>query len=478
MRIGSRLRRFLAAREGTVLVFAALTLAVFLGFVALSFDIGRVASTQSELQSFADNVALAAAGELDGGADAITRATSAATNLISDSQTFGTEGQDLDVSDFTLTFHSALPAEDQDPMASVTTDPATAAYARVVVDQHTVGTPFAAALGALTGNTLSSSSTVAAEAVAGFTTYACDITPMFFCLPPGWDPDANIGQTILLRSGGNSAGWFAGNFGFLGLDEAAAEGGDCDGLNAAQLYRCLLGAEGSVTRCFAQNGVQTEPGQRKGLTSGPFNTRFDMYKAPLSASALYPPAPNVIKGLVDKNTGDACIGNGGAGPSPNTTGLPPDDCFTGPTPTCSRFGDADWSDGRANYVATNYGGADPHPSAKTRYDYYKAEAGVSGDILSGRAETGRPSCSSHTSAEGVERRTWIAGGVNCDPASGGTEPGGSTSVVVQEWVKVFLLSPVAEDGSTPPAFDIWVEVVGSASTETGSVIHDVVQLYR
>ena len=66
--------------DGAILVFWAVGLAVFLGVVALSFDTGRIFSTQSELQSFADHVALAAAGELDGADDAITRAQAAAAN--------------------------------------------------------------------------------------------------------------------------------------------------------------------------------------------------------------------------------------------------------------------------------------------------------------------------------------------------------------------------------------------------------------
>ena len=61
---------------------------VFFGFLALTLDIGRLSATHTEFQSFADNVALAAAGELDGKNDAITRATAAAANMISDSQTF------------------------------------------------------------------------------------------------------------------------------------------------------------------------------------------------------------------------------------------------------------------------------------------------------------------------------------------------------------------------------------------------------
>lgn len=69
-----------------MLVIWGVSFAVLFGIVALSFDLGRIAVTQTELQAYADNVALAAAGELDGKDDAIDRATAAAANLIADRQ--------------------------------------------------------------------------------------------------------------------------------------------------------------------------------------------------------------------------------------------------------------------------------------------------------------------------------------------------------------------------------------------------------
>ena len=80
------LRRLRGDERGALLVFVAVAIVALLGLIALSFDLGRMASTQTELQSFADNVALAAAGELDGKEDSIERATRAANNLITDTQ--------------------------------------------------------------------------------------------------------------------------------------------------------------------------------------------------------------------------------------------------------------------------------------------------------------------------------------------------------------------------------------------------------
>ena len=64
-------RRFLRSEDGTIALIWSSALIVFIGFLALVFDVGRLGATQSELQSFADHVALTSAAELDGTADAI-----------------------------------------------------------------------------------------------------------------------------------------------------------------------------------------------------------------------------------------------------------------------------------------------------------------------------------------------------------------------------------------------------------------------
>ena len=82
MRKMVNIKSYLADEAGTLLVFFAVCCATLLGILALSFDLGRRAATQSDMQSFADNVALAAAKELDGTDDATDRAKLAAVALI------------------------------------------------------------------------------------------------------------------------------------------------------------------------------------------------------------------------------------------------------------------------------------------------------------------------------------------------------------------------------------------------------------
>ena len=493
--------------HGGILVFWAVSLAVLLGIVALSFDIGRISVTQTELQSFADSVALAAAGELDGQDDAIDRATAAAEAMISDRQTYATGSSVLSgPTDYTLAFLASLPASDTVAATDTTTNPADAIYVRVTVNARTVELTFAAAFAALTGTTPINNQ-VSARAVAGFTAYACDVTPLMFCIPPGWTADAHIGDMIQLRAGGSGGGaWAPGDFGFVDPSKVLVDTeGPCGGLSGGNLDRCLIGAEGPITQCFSYRGIDVEPGQKVGSYEAAINTRFDIYTATMNGKkndADFAPAPNVIKGIIPKNGN--CIGNEEI--SPNTIGQPRDACFA--TGTCNdvnggdgpRFGDGTWD--RTAYFSTNYSPFDGtvpaslqtwfdayavDPSAPTRYEVYLAENAISGDILTGDghdgdpiAETGRPRCNTASNPEITAlRRVVIAAGIDC--AANGIG-GAASDVPVDEYVKIFLTEPASNDGAGT-SFTIWGEVVGTAGgagsgAGEDALFHDVVQLYR
>ncbi len=470
--------------DGSVLVLWALFLAVALGFMALSFDLGRIASTQSELQSFADQVALAAAGELDGRPDAITRATEAASGLISDSQTYAVGTPLLGgAGSYTLSFLRTLPADDRVAATAVTTDGRLARYVRVEAAQRTVRTPFAAANAALTGDAGANvSSNVGATATAGMTSWACDVTPLMFCVPnAGWRAVDNIGDQILLRSGGGGAAWGPGNFGFLDVTSLPVDTtGPCSGLNGAQLYRCLVGAERGITACIRTDaGVDTLTGQRVGLAEA-FNTRFDIFQGSMNGKktdAAYRPAPNTIQGTKPKG-GGSCRGNNTD--TSDAMPLPRDTCLI--SGTCGRFGDGAWN--RAAYVTKNHHGIYPAGASATssRYQMYLAEIaaarsrGAPDNVpLPGFAETGAPMCHSSASPD-PDRRTVIAAAIDCSstPVSGSTR-----NVVPLEYVKLFMTEPVQSAGSDT---DIMVEVVDTAggvgSGAVTGVYNDFIQLYR
>lgn len=511
------LRRLRTEEEGTILVFVAIALAVLLGMIALSFDLGRVAATQTELQSFADHVALAAAAELDGAPDAISRAQTAAQNLVIDSQTFGEGDAALTIADLTLTFLSALPADDSDvdPAANIVctgiacagataADAAEAVLVRVDVAPHVVEMGFASALSVLTGGE-ERAADVAATATAGFTQIACDVTPMMFCLPePGYTADAHAGDLIVLRSSRKNAAWQPGNFGFLDPTTTAIPhpDGPCDGLKPTgnALWQCLLGASGPLVQCYSMRGVDTEPGQRVGLAEA-FNVRFDLYDATMGGernNPAYAPAPNIIQGGANIRRGGGQCDYTDTSPdatkpvpvAQQSMGLPRDDCMaTGTCPGGSdRFGDGDWSDGRLAYVEANYGDgdpatptADPHPGATTRYEYYLAEiaAGAGGRILpSPRLETGVAQCHQTPSTD-PSRRVLIAAGIDCTTNS---FSGRASNIPVEEFFRIFITEPATQaDSESPPNIDIVGEIIGSAGGQgstTEGIFRDVVQLYR
>ena len=363
--------RFRSKEDGALLVFFALCCAAIFLIAALSFDLGKRASTQTELQSFADNVALAAAGELDGQANAIIRAQTAANQLIVDEMTFGTGDIVLSgSSDFTLAFYRDLPDNEAAWAApldqSDRANDALARFVRVQVNPVQVEWSFANLLTLFSSNPLPNEN-VAAEATGGYTSLACDIAPVFFCMPDSnWNPGDHQGETILLRSGGNSAGWGPGNFGFLDvinmLDYDITDvAGPCEGLNGAPLYNCLIGAESAVTYCFANGQLELLPGQRNGISPSVLNTKFDMFNATNQGEETNPafrPAPIVTKAYEENST---CAQQAEIDIT-DTTDFLPDDCFDNGNPgnLCGayngvvRYGNGDWLDARLEYVDRNY----------------------------------------------------------------------------------------------------------------------------
>lgn len=485
----SPLGTFVKAEDGAVLVLWALFLAVALGFLALSFDLGRVASTQSELQSYADQVALAAAGELDGRSDAITRATAAAAGLIRDRQTYASGSTALGgAGSFTITFLNSLPATDRAADTFVTTDPRLARYVRVQTAQRNVQTPFASVNAALIGQAgVNVQSDVRAEATAGMTSFACDVTPLMFCAPAGWRASDNIGKQILLRTKGGSGAWGPGNFGFLDVTSLPVDAtGPCKGLNGATLYECLVGAERGITGCIRTDaGVDTKPGQQNGLASA-FNTRFDTFQGnmkKLSTDPAYRPAPNTVQGTL--GTGNPkCRGNNP--PPSNAAKLPRDPCVAAENctvyPNSPRFGNGAWI--RSAYVGTNHAGSYPAGTnaSSSRYQMYLAEiagarsrAAPNNVPLPTRTETGLPQCNPNPSPD-PDRRTIVAAAIDCVT---NVVKGNTRNVVPLEYVKLFLTEPV---GTTGNDTDIVVEVVNTAGgVGTGAitgVYNDFIQLYR
>lgn len=391
-----KIDRFRREEDGALLVFFALCSAAIFLIAALSFDVGRRAVTQTDLQSFADNVALAAAGELNGMPGAMSRARRAADELISDTTRFSSDNDLSGLSDFEMTFYRNLPNNENNwPTAlgfhagsDLNRNDGRARFVRIQVNPVDVEWQFANLLGIFTSDPLPDEA-VAAEATAGYTSVVCDVAPVFFCMPPAqpedaaagstiWDPANHIGSTILLKAGGGGGPnpWQVGNFGYLDVVGATSDAaktdpaGACFGItDAALLHSCLLASISPTTMCFENGNLGFLAASGSGIRSDALNTKFDIYSALLSTAQgddRFAPAPIVTKRHAD---GATCAPGGSGAPDPTsyTTDLPADDCFNAGAPYagCERYvdssgnsprvGNGDWSEGRLAYVDTNYG---------------------------------------------------------------------------------------------------------------------------
>lgn len=161
--------------------------------------------------------------------------------------------------------------------------PADAKYVRVSVSSYQLSGFFWSFVQTM-GSAGLGAKRVAAIATAGPSpTSPCDLAPLMVCGDPTqYDPAAgnfwsyHFGDlTVLKTAAGNSSPIGPGNFQLLDF-----------GSGGSAVREDLAGG-GSVCRSVGDN-VQTAPGNKAGPTSQGLNTRFGIYKGPVSASD-YPP---------------------------------------------------------------------------------------------------------------------------------------------------------------------------------------------
>src|SRR3954471_1037741 len=106
--------RLLKSTEGSVAPLVALSLTALIAVGGIAFDYARLASMDTELQSAADQAALAAATQLDGEDGAQARAKAAARNLFTNLTYFANDsgGTAVDIPEANVTFYS-----DYDPVS-------------------------------------------------------------------------------------------------------------------------------------------------------------------------------------------------------------------------------------------------------------------------------------------------------------------------------------------------------------------------
>ncbi len=258
-------------QQGAVAVTVALCLLFLLGFMGLALDFGRLFVIRGELQTAVDSCALAAARELDGRADALTRASTAG-RLVGNAnavnfQSTGWAGRPQ------LT-NSSVQFLDRD--LQLTTQPALARYARCRHEHDSVGAWLLPSLRAFFGDArMAVGHRVMAQAVATRLS-AQTACPLPVALHPASGASAPnyglvVGQWVkLMGKKGLAPG---GQMGWANLDGSSS---------AAETERELLGHCG--TRLGDRLGT---PGAQASVTDA-WNLRFGIYKnnPPAEAAGL------------------------------------------------------------------------------------------------------------------------------------------------------------------------------------------------
>lgn len=344
-------------QRGAILILMAILIVVLIGIAALALDLGRLFVQRTELQNAADAAALAAAYELDGAADAQTRAKAAARQLLSPAQDdrgiyFGDFTPDDDLKDADFKFYSSI-----DPVKLPSVDGGASAeesrFVEVTIDLTQVGEGiqlfFLPVLQVLaTVDDVLTEAGTRAIALAGVETVPCYQPAMFMCVDDKNNLPVDEGDMLWMRvHGGKNSAWTSGNFGFLLPAESKT------GAPNLQHYLANVGREA----CVSDAQYVAKTGQVAQKSKQGINSRFDIYESGVTPLE-YPPAPNIINYSRDVGLG-----------------VPGDDSF--------RVGNGNW--GRIAYFNTyhstvsNSDRPDDWNTSITRWETYLWELGLDDD---------------------------------------------------------------------------------------------------
>jgi hypothetical protein len=339
-----------------------------------------------------------------------------------------------------------------------------AKYVRVISSQMNVRTMFPIpGLG-------SDDVPVSTEAVATYTSAACDVTPIFICNPfeGSGNPDVHENfkagnfygrQLVMSLRGSSTAG--PGNFGYLAV-----------GGNGANVLRDAL-ATNSPGKCYARDELETEPGGNIGPAEQGLGTRFGIYAGSMNGNSndpLYRPARDVRMGQdYGKNKKSPSCSKYQPEADPNDAMPLPMGVGTIPIGGGSISTNGDWD--LAGYWRVSHNGATPptipmnsRPPTATaaapepsRYDVYRYEL-ANPSLLQDAAPGGEkgvpPSqcygnydLNSYPSEEDVygDRRTIFAAVVNCTEHQ--SDMNGRVPIQSEAFARMFLTKPMVTDGS-------------------------------
>lgn len=485
-----RCKRWAMETSGAVAPTIALSMTALIAVGGLAFDYARLATMDSELQSAADQAALAAVTQLDGTPGQCARASAAAVSFVTNDTRFANDGKGAAVTvtpepacDATgkIRFYQSYTNETTFTAATSATD---ARFVSVTIEGREAVYALTAIVGAL------SSGTMGATAVAGLASAICKVPPLMLCNPAetALNTDFNVddlaGKGIVAKSGGGGA-LAPGNFGFLEVGASPS----------ANNLRDVFGHVDTSFDCVKGTGVNTAPGDMSSVSTA-INTRFDIYEngwARNCGPAGCPPAFNTVKDLVrpDAPASNNSCNLSGSGwrevdssqrylPDPITRkdttvtamGHPRDICHAvSANGDCAGgvIGDGNWD--RDTYFKVNHAfttaqwqaAVGTNPTRAQTYDWEISSGHLGKRMVGALASYKAPVCDA---AGGVgapasaDRRKVAVAVVNCK-AEGVN--GASKDVKVKQWVDVFLVEPSIPRARTSTD-EVYIEVIGKTTT--------------
>jgi Flp pilus assembly protein TadG len=494
------IRAFWHDQRGVALILVSIMLPAIIGFSLLAIDSSRLNNLHNDLQKAADAFALAGAAELDGSTGSWARAERAMATLVGNESNFSTSGRFILTSgqpggtarcnsagNISWCFLKNIPPADGTQITSAnqatylaSSDPVTGELETHFVQVQVAPTGFSAIFPAsyLTGNTANNSLNVGALAVAGFKSSVCDYTPVFMCNPYEFVNGHNQAGDITLEQAANSqqyrrrqillrddGSYQPGNFAFLSSP---------DGNGSPALEASL--ARVKPTGCYAQDGVDTDPGQSTGPVQDGLNARFGISKSYIGTANG--PAANVRMGLKSFN----CNNKIDFETDPTKgVGLERDSCFpNGCTMMGGRMGAGDWNSSR--YWTVNHPTRGALPASlvgATRYEMYRYELDPDGNPLTNDSivgdasvggETGTPSCS-QTPVTTVDRRILYGAIIDCQAIAGFN--GRANNIPVRAFGSFFITEPIKD------SYVELIDITGKGGRGTlDNFLRDEAQLYR
>jgi Flp pilus assembly protein TadG len=504
------IREFWRDQRGVAMILVAIMLPVLIGFSVLAVDMSRLNGLHNDLQKGVDALALAAAAELDGRSDSITRANRAIDNLLTNKTLFSTSGvHQLVTSDITVTYLTGIPASDDIGLSAAgvdsnnvtwaSTDPKAVSFAEVTVKQSATTDGAGAFATIFPASFIGSTDTldIQPQAVAGFEQSICDTVPVFMCNP---FETTTPGTSQTIQQAFASGNTYSREFHILQTSNDPGPGnfGLLD--NNLQSLRDAV-AKGTAGTCYNRNALTTKTGVTYGQINTGLNVRFDVYSGSLNSQSNnwdYRPASNVRKGQ-KKNTCNKYdpVTDGSALPLPPGVWDAGNNAYSQKITSTSTFYQQYWKVNHKGASAPSIP-SKSYPTGDTsqpasRYDVYRYEIDNSkvADKSNGPTnEVGTPQCFNNGKAPlptaDPDRRLINLAVIDCLASANAIK--GRTEIKADGYASIFLITPITkvnsndnDDGNgaeKPISFEI-VDVDGPLGNGSlDKALRNEAQLYR